>query len=142
MFNFLNNKKVEIEKEIILLNAKRDSVKQLLDLEKEIRGLKDTIAAAKTQHIEENKRLKHDRKIADEDIKHMVKMKEERLGLDHKKKALDCDREKDKEIAKVKDSYRDKMEKRLQNEVDQTKAMYSEILQRLPNINVNMKGKV
>ena len=50
------------------------------------------------------------------------------------------EREKDSEIAKVKDDYRDKLEGRLEKEVVNMKEMYGQILERLPNINV--KGKI
>ena len=94
-------------------------------LKKERRALKDEVAD-----------LKHERKIADEDIKHMVRIREERIEVENEKKNLERDREKEREIAKVKDEYRDKMEKRLQTEVDNIKEMYTEILSRLPKVTV------
>jgi prolyl-tRNA synthetase len=42
----------------------------------------------------------------------------------------------------VRDEYRDKTEAQLEKQVDQMKGMYSDILARLPNINVKMTGKV
>lgn len=80
--------------------------------------------------------LKHEKKITEEDIKHMVRIREERMEVENEKKQLERDREKEREIAAVKDEYRDKMEKRLQVEVDNMKHMYSEILKRLPTVSV------
>ena len=94
-------------------------------LEKDVRDLKDEVAT-----------LKHDRKIADEDIKHMVRIEKERMEVENERKQLERDREKEKAIADVKDEYRDKMEERLQTEVENIKSMYSEILKRLPTVTV------
>ena len=94
-------------------------------LKKEKRELKDEIAD-----------LKHEKKITEEDIKHMVRIREERIEVENEKKNLQRDREKEEAIAKVKDEYRDKMEKRLQTEVDNIREMYTEILARLPMVTV------
>lgn len=99
-------------------------------LRAEIRKLKDEIAD-----------LKHEKKITEEDIKHMVRLREERLEVEAEKKELERDRKSQAEIAAVKDEYRDKLEKRLQTEVDNIKAMYSEILQRLPTVSVRQVDK-
>lgn len=80
--------------------------------------------------------LKQEKKIAEEDIKHMVRLKEEKLAVQSERKALQRDREMEQGIAKVKDTYRDKLELRLQTEVDNIRQMYSEILERLPKISV------
>jgi len=91
---------------------------------------------------EEVEDLKLKKKIEEEDIKHMVKIKEEALEIDYKKKELDAEREKEKEIASVKDTYRDKLETFLQNQVKDVKEMYGQILKRLPDVNVRLKGDV
>lgn len=78
----------------------------------------------------------HEHKLADEDIKHMVKMREEALELEFEKKALELQRKRDKEVADVKDDYRDKMEKQLGQERDNIKSMYESILERLPKVSV------
>jgi len=76
--------------------------------------------------------LKLKKKISDEDIKHMVKMKQEKLILE---------REKEEAIAVVKDEYRDKLEKHLKDETGNMKTMYGQILERLPNVQVRLKGE-
>jgi hypothetical protein len=91
---------------------------------------------------EEVEDLKLKKKTSEEDIKHMVKMKEERLAIDHERKALALEKEKEQAIATVKDKYRDKTEAYLNEQIKRADGMYAEILERLPNINVNMKGKV
>lgn len=86
--------------------------------------------------------LKLQKKIETEDIKHMVKIKEEKMVVENERKQLERDREKDGEIAKVKDSYHDKVEKNLEKQLDNMKSMYGEILDRLPNVNVKLRGDV
>jgi hypothetical protein len=104
---------------------------KVISLEKERRSLK-----------EEVEDLKLKKKTSEEDIKHMVRMKEERLAIDHERKDLEREKEKEQAIAEVKDAYRDKTEKYLNEQIDRASKMYAEILERLPNISVNMKGKI
>lgn len=86
--------------------------------------------------------LKSRKKIEEQEIRHMVKMKEERLQLEHEKKIQETEAEKEREVAKVKDAYRDKMETRLEAEVQNMKEMYGQILERLPNVTARLKGEV
>lgn len=86
--------------------------------------------------------LKLKKKTEEEDIKHMVRMKEERMELEKKSYQLDCDRAKDAAIAAVKDEYRNKVEDQLTKRGDDLKTMYGQILERLPNVNVNLKGGI
>jgi hypothetical protein len=84
--------------------------------------------------------LKLKRKTEEEDIKHMVRMKEERMAVDLEKKTIEIERKKEAEVARVKDEYRDKMEKQLVQETNNIKTMYGQILERLPNVNVKLTG--
>ena len=86
--------------------------------------------------------LKHEHKLADEDVKHMVRIREEQLDVEYDKKVVELERKTQEEIAKVKDEYRDKLEKRLQTEVDNIKEMYAQILERLPNVTARLKGEL
>ena len=97
----------------------------------EIRVLKEQVADLKLQ-----------RKIEDEDIKHMVKIKESELDIMHQKKGLELQRKSDEEISRVKDNYRDKLESFLKGQVKDVKEMYGQILKRLPDVNVRLKGDV
>ena len=97
----------------------------------QIRELKDELAG-----------LKGEKKIAEEDIKHMVRIREERMEVENEKKYLERDRSKESAIAAVKDEYRDKLEVRLQTEVDNIKEMYGQILERLPTVTVRQRDSV
>ena len=124
MFNIFKDNS-ETAQAVRTLTSERDMLKtDIEDLEKKLRG------------------LEHDHKLADEDIKHMVKIKEEHLAIEHDKKVLELERAKQEEIAKVKDQYRDKMEEHLGEQVINVRGMYDEILKRLPDINVELSGKV
>ena len=81
-------------------------------------------------------------KVDEEQIKHMVKMAEEANEIKYQQKVLSNDKEKWTSIEKIKDSYRDKLEERLQKEVLDIKEMYGQVLERLPNINGKFTGKL
>ena len=108
------------------------------DLIGEKSRLKESMSDLKS----EVKQLKQDRKIEEEDIKHMIKMREEAVEVEKQKFEMTCERKKDTEVAAVKDEHRDKLEALLQNQIKDGKELYTEILARLPSINVRMKGDV
>lgn len=110
---------------------KKELEGKVKELEKDNRRLK-----------EEYEDLKLKKKMEEEDIKHMVKIKEERIEVENSRKQLELERAKDAEVAKIKDGYRDKIEKNLEKEMGRMQEMYKEILARLPNVNVRMKGEV
>ena len=114
---------------------KRD---RIAELNGKIKSLLDDRFELK-QQVED---LKLKKKIEEEDIKHMVKIKEESLEIEHRKRNLELEREKDQEVAKVKDQYRDKMEAHLERQIGDIKEMYGEILKRLPEVRVRLKGDV
>jgi len=107
-------------------------------LREERRKLKDEIVDLGS----EVKQLKQDRKVEEEDIKHLLKMKEEAVEIEKQKYQLKCDSEKNIAIAAAKDEFRDKLEALLKGQIRDTKEMYSEILARLPDVNVRLKGEM
>ena len=111
---------------------------EIAALKTEIDGLGDEKRAIK----EELEDLKLEKKISEEDIKHMVKLSEERQEVENERYQMKCEREKEEAIAKVKDEYRDKLEGFLKNQVKDTKQMYEAILKRIPDVNVALSGDV
>jgi len=113
----------------------RTKMKELEDkkgrLQDEVLDLKQDLALVRNK-----------KKMEEEDIKHMVKMSKEKNEIELKKKIMDVEREQQLAIAKVKDEYRDKLEKRLKTEVDNIKEMYGQILERLPNVTARLKGDI
>jgi predicted nucleic acid-binding Zn-ribbon protein len=83
--------------------------------------------------------IKHQKKLEEEDLRHMVKMKEEALNIKFQKKELDLQQQHDSEVATVKDTYRDKIETRLEDEGKKMLDMYNQVLDRLPNVNLEMR---
>lgn len=116
----------------------------------EIQKLRDDLASIRAERElllneqvdlkNEVKQLKLAKKIEEEDIAHMMKMKEEAMEVKQQKFEMECEKKRDADIAAVKDTYRDKLEEFLQTQVKDMKGMYSDILSRLPNINVKLSG--
>jgi len=84
--------------------------------------------------------------MEEEDIKHMVKINEERKDIEIEKEKVKLNGEKATEIAEVKDQYRDKIEANLEGQLGKMDGMYKELLARLPNITAHIgdpttKGK-
>jgi hypothetical protein len=88
----------------------------------------------------QNKRLQKKRDMEEEEIAHKLRMREEENDL-HYKQELQKEKEACAEnIREVKGEYQDKVEKYLEERIKELRGMYSEILERLPNI--NLKGKI
>lgn len=111
---------------------------EIVELEDQLKELKEDRTALK----EEVADLKLKKKIEDEDIKHMVKMEREVLELEFQKKTVEMEKTQQETIGTVKDEYRDKVEKNLAEQLKDIKEMYKEVLARLPNVQVKMKGSV
>lgn len=117
-------------------NKEDDSQKD--ELKTLIKGLEGERADLKRE-VED---LKSKKKIEEEQIKHLVKIKDEKREIEFKRKEMELEDKKNKEVAEVKDRYRDKLEENLVAQKDDIKSMYSEILERLPNINAKISGKI
>lgn len=116
----------------------------VVDYVAEVAKLKDQIKELKKSKEKGEKdlrELQHKKKMEEEDIKHMVRMKEERMEVEQQKKIVELEKEKNEEIAKVKDEYRDKVEQSLEKRGTEIKEMYDEILKRLPDVSVRLKGE-
>ena len=118
-----------------LKNEQADAEDMADTAKKEARALKEEVAD-----------LKLAKKIEDEDIKHLVKLTEERKELELDKKALELEREKDAEvqivkeecadeIKEIREEYAKKQEETLQKQIADGNLMFKEVMTRLPNIN-------
>ena len=87
-------------------------------------------------------RLEERKKTEEQELKHMIRMKEERNELELEKAKAKIQADANKEVAKVKDQYRDKLEERLMAERDNIEKMCSQILDRLPNVTARLKGEI
>lgn len=105
------------------------------DLLKQIWQLKDD----KDKLGREIDTLKSKKKIEEEDIKHMIKIKEEAFEIQKQKYSMDNDKKRDDAIGKIKDEYRDKLENWLIQKGKESDQRFVEILARLPNVNMEIK---
>ena len=107
--------------------------------------VRDKLSDQNHQLKTDNETLQQKKQMDDEMIAHKLKMREESVQLDADKRISTAERaaakEKDDGIAKVKDKYRDKLENQLEKRGDEMKEMYSEILTRLPDVNLSIKQK-
>jgi DNA polymerase III delta prime subunit len=128
-----------------------DKFKSKKRLEAEVKELKANIEALEET---ESKARKDARKAADdlealqdkkrredEEIKHKIKMREEKADISIEKEKAKLSREKDEGIMKVKDEYRDKVETHLEKRGDEMKGIMTEILGRLPDITARVNIK-
>jgi len=87
------------------------------------------------------KQLKSTRKIEEEDLAHMIKMKTERQELAYDRKVMDMEKTHQDYVAKLKVQHNAEMNERLKKESEQMMSMYKDVLSRLPNINASLKLK-
>ena len=111
-------------------NNKKSNDNETQDLKAMISGL-ETERSTLKREVED---LKSKKKIEEEQIKHLVKIKDEKRELEYKKKEMDLKEESRTEIGKIKDEYQDKQIKMLDEAKKDTAKIHSEILARLPNI--------
>lgn len=83
--------------------------------------------------------VKLKKKIEEEDLKHLTKIKLEQTEIEFQKRVMAIEKQKDSEVMSLKQGYADKMQVRLEKETESIKEMYGQILQRLPDVNVRMR---
>lgn len=86
--------------------------------------------------------LKSQKKIEEEQIKHLVRIKDEKRDLEFQKREVTKDAARAEEVAKVKNEYQDKLTDQLNKQIDDNNDRYAQILKRLPDVNVRLKGDI
>ena len=120
-------------------NQRSESVKEQIGaIEKERDTLNDSLLSVRNQLAE----LRQKRKMEDENIRHLVKIKEEGAEIAFQKKTVELERQQQEAIARVKDDYRDKQESTLKTQIESGDKRFKEILSRLPNVQVRLKGDI
>ena len=128
--------KQEIEQYLneVLGNMPKDLPHLVQDI-RELVGPKEEMPKLKKELAE----LKLKKEMEERDIRHLVKLKEEKLEIEHKKKELELkDKFKDKEMSLQKD-YHDKVVRQIDSFRAEMKEVYAEIMKRLPNVNMEME---
>ena len=120
------------------VNAERFNLeKQVTDLKIERESLDTELRSQKNQVMQ----LKLDKKIEQEDIAHMLKMLQEAEAVERQKFELNCTKEKNDAIAKLKGEHSDELLKMQKEQLEAGEKRYGEILARLPDINASLKVK-
>jgi len=108
-------------------------------LKEEIADLKLELKKIDDKHKAEIERLKLKHTIELDETKHLVKLKEEKLDIEHEKRILKLKQEyKDKEMERQSE-YHDKIVQNIQKAQNDLKEIYSEIMKRLPTVKVGVK---
>lgn len=142
MFGFKSKLEKLEEKEVDATDRVDELENQIEGLTEEKRGLLDQVEKLNIKAKNQKADMDAERKREEENLKHQVKIHDEKREIEYLKREQLQDRARDREIEAVKNSYRDKLEKELVARADQLKEMYGQILARLPDINVALTGKV
>lgn len=78
------------------------------------------------------------RKIEDEEIQHMLKMRDARASINQEKYEQAADRLSQEAISKVKSEYADRLQSRLEEDIHRSDARFEQILLRLPSANIEI----
>lgn len=132
---------------LVFANEKlaRDIDKIKKELSKEKVSLTDTIDSLsndKRRLKEEVADLELKKKIENEDLKHMIKIKEEKAEIVMEKKQLEMQRESDKAIQKIRDEYQKKTEDSLEEQIKKMGETTDKIMSLVPNIGVKLNGNI
>ena len=87
----------------------------------------------------EIKNLQLDKRIEEEEIKHLVKMKEEKNLIEMQKKEISLQREFQEKEMSLQSKYHEKVIATIEESRKETKELYSAIMERLPNVNMEIK---
>lgn len=112
---------------------------------RDVQRLKDRINSLEDQLItkkEEIADLKHAMKKIDDEAKHLIKMEKERLEIEKTKMEAQIDARVSDKIDQIREEYRDKVEKNLNSQVANVQTTFQAVLDRLPNVNVNMEANL
>lgn len=101
-------------------------------------GLKNRIEDLK----KEIKELEFKKDMESKEIKHLVKMKEEKDKVQADKKEIELIKDFQSKEMKLQREYHDKVVKLIQDEHLKIQDIYSKIMERLPNVNMNIEKKV
>ena len=127
-----------------LSTAIQDAMKMILDesevvkLRKEIKSLKEAPERLNGEIAD----LKLQREVEERKLKHLVKMKEEKDSLEMEKKTVKMEREFSKKEMALQTKYFDDKVAQLKETEVKFKELYTEILQRLPNVNMEINKDI
>jgi hypothetical protein len=103
---------------------------QTTDLKDEIRRLKDELADLTTT-----------KKMETREIEHLVKIKEEKLNIEHEKKTVELTAEFQKKEMAMQTKYHDKVVTQIEGYNGRQDKFFDQVMKRLPNVNVQLGEK-
>ncbi len=119
-------------------NKLKEIIKESLTEPDNTVGLKNQIEDLK----KEIKELEFKKDMESKEIKHLVKMKEEKDKVQADKKEIELIKDFQSKEMKLQKEYHDKVVKLIQDEHLKIQDIYSKIMERLPNVNMNIEKKV
>ncbi len=102
----------------------------VLQLKKRVRELKDEIESLKTT-----------KKMEQREIEHLVKLKEEKLYIEHQKKEIELQKTYQAKEMELQTEYHDKIVKAIEVARKGQQETYREIMKRLPDVSVMLGGE-
>ncbi len=143
-----NKKNAEVEKSEVQIAIEtekmelRAQVEKLKKHETELERKVETLAENRRTLKEQVEDLKLEAKTSEEDIRHMMKKKEELLKIKAREETMTIKEDCAEKIAAAKVEYQDKVIELIGKQKDEFREMYKEILDRLPNVNAMLLGKL
>ena len=113
--------------------------KNLKDVLSGIFGIKDIGEIPQLKREIEELKLKKELELRD--IEHLVKIKEEKLNIEHQKRTIEMEAEFQKKEIQLQTDYHDKVIKQIGETRTEMQSVYTEIMKRLPNITANLEVK-
>jgi len=104
----------------------------------ELRTAKDVLEDEYFELKAEHDKLKRTKKIEEEEIAHKIRCREETVLMQKKDGIGEAARKADERVMKVKSEFQDKLTSQLEKRGDELRKMYSEILARLPVVDVKI----
>jgi len=100
------------------------------ELRREIRKLKDELAELKTT-----------KKMETREIEHLVKIKEEKLAIEHERSEVELQKIYQAKEMALQTQFHEKIMTAVESARKEQQETYKEIMKRLPNVNVKLESK-
>ena len=120
-----------------LLGKELKEIPQLLKEAKELIGPAEEVSKLKKEIAE----LELKKTMERREIEHLVKLKEEKLNIEHQKREVVLEKDFQKKEMKMQTEYHDKIMKAIEDARKEQQDTYKEIMKRLPNVNVRLGNK-
>lgn len=85
------------------------------------------------------KDLELKKRLEEEEIRHLVKMKEEKMAIESEREKIRLQGEFQKKEMDLQSEYHDKILKSIDEQRKESRELYAAVMDRLPNVNVEMK---